>query len=72
MFVIRECKFERYRVGGGRIINNDGAGHREVISKYLSEGWRYAGWVPLTFTGEGAPKEIDLIFERQGCGEGDK
>lgn len=67
---MRECKFERLRVGGGQFINNEEAKHREIIVKHAAEGWHYAGYVPLTFTGQGAPKEIDLIFERETVVEG--
>ncbi|MBQ5799990.1 MAG: DUF4177 domain-containing protein, partial [Oscillospiraceae bacterium] len=27
-------------------------------------GWRYVGYIPTNFTGNGGTKELDLIFER--------
>ncbi len=65
---MRECRFERLKVGGGSLIDNDEAKHRATIERYLAEGWHYAGWVPLTFTGHGGVKEIDLIFEKEADG----
>lgn len=62
---MRECRFERYRTGGGILTDNDGASHRALIARCIAEGWHYVGWVPLTFTGHGGIHEIDLIFERE-------
>ena len=52
-------------VGGGFWIGNDSCEHRSVIDEYAQKGWRYVGYIPTRFTGEGGTKEIDLIFERE-------
>ncbi len=51
--------------GGGFWIGNQDYAHREIIDRYAAQGWRYAGYVPSKFTGNGGTKEIDLIFERE-------
>ena len=38
--------------------------HREIIARYAANGWRYIGFVPTQFSGEGGIKEIDLVFEK--------
>ena len=50
--------------GGGFWIDNSSCEHRRIIDKYAAKGWRYVGFVPARFSGEGGMKEIDLIFEK--------
>lgn len=50
--------------GGGFWFNNAECEHREIIGKYAAQGWRYVGYIPVSFTGNGGTSEIDLIFER--------
>lgn len=38
---------------------------RKIIDEYAAEGWRYAGWVPVSLAAYGAIMQIDLIFERE-------
>lgn len=52
-------------VGGGFWIGNENYAHRGIIDQRAAQGWRYVGYVPSRFTGEGGTKEIDLIFERE-------
>ena len=51
--------------GGGFWIDNGTGAHREVIDREAREGWRYVGYVPLSFTSNGGIKSMDLIFERE-------
>lgn len=37
----------------------------EIIDSYASEGWRYAGWIPVLQRGNGYIEEIDLVFEKE-------
>lgn len=37
----------------------------EIIDGYASEGWRYAGWIPVLQRGNGYIEEIDLVFEKE-------
>ena len=59
-----QYEYVSYRTGGGFWFGNDGS-HREVINEYAAKGWRYVGYVPLSFTSHGGTEEVDLIFERE-------
>nr|WP_308506058.1 DUF4177 domain-containing protein [uncultured Agathobaculum sp.] len=50
--------------GGGFWFDNASCEHREIIARYAANGWRYIGFVPTRFSGEGGIKEIDLVFEK--------
>ena len=52
--------------GGGFWLNNSDSQHREIIDRYAAAGWRYVGYIPTEFTGNGGTKSIELIFEREG------
>ena len=39
--------------------------YRHVIDRAAEEGWRYAGFLPVQQTANGAILEYDLIFERE-------
>ncbi|SBW11342.1 conserved hypothetical protein [uncultured Eubacteriales bacterium] len=51
--------------GGGLWIDNSSAEHRAIIDRYAADGWRYVGYMPTCFTGNGGIKELDLIFEKE-------
>lgn len=51
--------------GGGLFFDNSELGHREIIDQYAADGWRFVGFVPTQFTGNGGSREIDLIFEKE-------
>lgn len=38
---------------------------RGIITEMAEKGWRYKGWIPNSFNGEGAVWELDLVFERE-------
>ena len=58
-----ECTgVEGYRLFGG--VGLATVDHQEIIRKRAAEGWRFAGWVPVTQI-EGFIKTIDLVFERE-------
>ena len=40
-------------------------GHQEIIRKRAAEGWRFAGWIPVTQRAGGFIETIDLVFERE-------
>ena len=52
-----------YATGGFWIYQRENA-HREIIDRYAAQGWRYAGYLPIKFSGDGGLKEIDLVFEK--------
>ena len=46
-------------------MDNSSQEHREIIASYAAKGWRFVGFVPSRFTGNGGIKELDLVFERE-------
>ena len=60
-----EYQYIEIDTGGGFWFNNAEGSHRDVIDHEARDGWRYVGYVPLTFTGNGGVKSMDLIFERE-------
>ena len=56
-------------VGGGFWLNNADCQHRTIIGERAAQGWRYVGYIPTRFSGEGGSQEIDLIFERAAEGQ---
>ena len=60
-----EYQYVELYTGGGFWIDNGTGAHREVIDREAREGWRYVGYVPLSFTSNGGSKSMDLIFERE-------
>ena len=39
--------------GGGALVDNVCCKHRELITQYAAQGWRYVGFVPTQFTRTG-------------------
>lgn len=60
-----QYKYEPLHTGGGFWIDNAANEHRDIIDRYAAEGWRYVGFVPSRFSGEGGMKDVDLIFEKE-------
>ncbi len=60
-----EYQYIELYTGGGFWLNNREGTHREIIDREAKDGWRYVGYVPLSFTGNGGIKSMDLIFERE-------
>lgn len=38
--------------------------HQDVIREYISKGYKYAGFIPVSFGPSGKTLAIDLIFEK--------
>lgn len=38
--------------------------HREIIDKYASEGYSYAGMIPTELSAQGCVRKMDLIFQK--------
>jgi len=55
-------EYERVQVRG--FISLSLEGHEEVIDRRAGDGWRYAGFLPVTWA-NGALTELDLIFEKE-------
>ena len=58
-------EYEPLETGGGSFVDNGDCGHRAVIARRAAEGWRYAGFVPVSFTGRGGLRLVDLVFEKE-------
>lgn len=39
--------------------------HRRIIDKMTSEGYTYAGWIPVKYGGYGQLKALDLVFTKE-------
>lgn len=59
-----EYKYVTLDTGGGFWFGNQAAEHQQIIDDHAAHGWRYVGFIPLTFTGHGGISSMDLIFER--------
>ena len=59
-----QYKYITLYTGGGFWFDNSTLEHRQIIDEQAAAGWRYVGYIPTKFSGEGGNKEIDLIFER--------
>lgn len=53
-------------LGGAGLITE---GHREVIARRASEGWRFVGVIPTKQRVEGYIETVDLVFERPAAEE---
>ena len=62
-------QYEYVSVHIGKLFGAASEEHREIINDYAAKGWRYVGYIPTRFSGEGGSKEIDLIFEREAEGQ---
>ena len=59
-----EYKYVRLKATG--LMVTELKGSRAAIDQHAAEGWRYAGWIPVTVGAwDGAMAQVDLIFERE-------
>lgn len=49
---------------GGLFNENEHKKHRKIITRMAQQGWRYAGYIPTSFSAHGSPMSVDLVFER--------
>ena len=63
-----EYTYETLYVGGGFWMNNADCQHRQIITDYAAQGWRYVGYIPTRFSGEGAARRStsSLSGKRRG------
>lgn len=60
-----QYKYVELDVGGGILFGNNDCAHRQAIDANAKDGWRYAGYLPISYTGRGSAATVDLIFERE-------
>ena len=58
-----EAAASGYSMFGG--VGLDTEGHREIIARRGSAGWRFAGCVPVRQRAGGFIEAWDLVFERE-------
>ena len=61
--------FERIKIENTSLLpfgRSVGGGHQELIERRAAEGWRYAGFVPVSVAkGNGSLELFDLVVERE-------
>ena len=59
---MKQYEFEEVVMGG--LFGSRTVAHETIIKRRAAEGWRYAGWVPLSESAHGVTQAISLIFEK--------
>ena len=57
-------EFVRLEYDNNKATNAELNGHQEVIKEYVEKGYKYIGFIPVTFGASGKTLAIDLIFEK--------
>ena len=60
-----QYEYVSLHTGGGFWVDNSAGEHRDLITQYTAQGWRYVGFVPTRFSSYGGIKELDLVFEKE-------
>ena len=61
---MKKYEYVSVHVGKG-ILGSKTEEHRKIIDEYATNGYRYAGYVPILMDSNGKLYDIDLIFERE-------
>lgn len=59
-----QYKSVKLAVKGGFVIS-ELEDHNEIIDKHASEGWQLVQILPVKYTSNGVPVELEIIFERE-------
>lgn len=57
-------EFVRLEYDNNKLLNAELKEHREIIKEYVEKGYKYIGFVPVSFGPSGKTLAIDLIFEK--------
>ncbi len=57
-------EFVRLEYDNNKLLNAELKEHREIIKEYTEKGYKYIGFVPVSFGPSGKTLAIDLIFEK--------
>lgn len=57
-------EFVRLNYHNNKLTNAELKGHQEVINEYVSKGYKYVGFLPVSFGPSGKTLAIELIFEK--------
>ena len=63
-------KYKYVRLKNEKIFEVGFSKHREIIDSYAEKGYRYTGFIPLSYDAYGRITAMDLIFETN-AGEDD-
>lgn len=56
-------KYVRLNYDNNRLTTAELKGHQEVINENAEKGYKYVGFIPVSFGPSGKMLAIDLIFE---------
>lgn len=57
-------EFVRLEYDNNKMTNAELNGHQEIIKEYAEKGYKYIGFIPVSFGASGKTLAIDLIFEK--------
>ena len=57
-------EYVRLNYENNKLTNAELKNHQEVINEYVEKGYKYVGFIPVTFGPSGKTLAIDLIFEK--------
>ncbi len=56
-------EYVRLNYDNNRLTTAELKGYQEVINEYVEKGYKYVGFIPVSFGPSGKTLAIDLIFE---------
>ncbi len=62
--MMKQYQYVTIELENNKLTTAKTTAHRDVIDKYASEGFRYAGYVPCVIGPSGKILSMDLIFEK--------
>lgn len=57
-------EFVKLEYNNNKLTNAELRGHQEIIKEYISKGYKYIGFIPVSFGPSGKTLAIELIFEK--------
>lgn len=57
-------EFVRINYENNKMTTSELKGHQEIIKEYVEKGYKYIGFIPVTFGPSGKTLAIDLIFQK--------
>ncbi len=57
-------EFVRLEYKNNKLTTAELKGHQEIIKEYVTKGYKYVGFIPVSFGPSGKTLAIELIFEK--------
>lgn len=57
-------EFVQLEYNNNKLMNAELKGHQEIIREYIAKGYKYIGYLPVSFGPSGKTLAIELIFEK--------